>query len=837
MKHFYNNKIFVLSVIWLVGFSQVTFTCALPPNLQDPPTGQQKVELKREISELKTVILKKIEGDFDKTAESFANSENIFRSLRVAYSFKTVLDNINNAFSLFGLPGDLKDVADAKNLTEKAVNSSLAAGSVLLVWENMNENAGRLELVFNSGRYMTNLRQMLKEAGSTQSGFGFDARRYAEGIKFQLGTKRGQEVLIVNRRAAKDSCQIIKPRGARNTKPSPLKGSIETRHYIIGVFQEIENQIDTSKISETDINALTDLVKQTKRNFLKANLGKNEFELSLPRAPGCNPQRAKIALGRIAAHQKVLSSAYSALDKNLKIEQTGALKAAGNAMLSATSYHFKDGNTINSVIETYGKVSLAVDLGNAINKKFARPEIDPAELIGNLPQEMLMSLPAELSETVLSIDTLSSFVRHFAEHSNSQTVVKTPVPALPEPTSAEIPTLFLFDVSSSMLENDKIGQARVSSLAALREIQENKRLGRADSPVSVWAFGGECSSNAARQISPFSANLAQVETILRTKIPRPDGSTPLPQAIEKSVGQMSVYLNSHSKANEGRIVLLSDGQSTCGDIRPAGVYSQARTITVKNIRFLTIGFGIEAGSAAERDLQFLATSSGGQYFPAQNQQQLSRAFEKTIRVYLPKNVSNASAEFINVVNAILKRDFAWARQFSVDYLRRNPSDPFGYYNLAVSLEGSSRYRGAAENYRKYLQFSPGAADSGEIEARIEKLEQDYRDQLFYYRSLLQSDLNYLKAYYARLFNRENEKNANEFAGFVAEKQEFYANLTDILEIRSARIERDAQDLSASLGVLNRRVGLPSFDRDAVSLLTISIGQLEDVIERMETYKP
>jgi Mg-chelatase subunit ChlD/triacylglycerol esterase/lipase EstA (alpha/beta hydrolase family) len=413
------------------------------------------------------------------------------------------------------------------------------------------------------------------------------------------------------------------------------------------------------------------------------------------------------------------------------------------------------------------------------------------------------------------------------------------VPITPPPPKInipEIPTLFLFDVSGSMNENDKIGQARASSLMAMREIQENKRLRRGDTSVSVWAFSGDCSPNSARQILPFTANLTQAENTLGTKIPRPDGGTPLPQGIKKATDQIWTYLSSRPELSEGRIILLSDGQSTCGEIRPAGIYSQTKTISDKRIRFLTIGFDVPPGSAAERDLQYLASASGGQYFPAQNQQQLIRAFEKTIRVYLPKAAANASPEFENGANAILNRNFQMARKFAVEYLQKNPADAFGYYNLAVSLEALSRYKGAAENYRKYLQFAPDAADRREIEARIEKLEQDRRDHFFYYQRLLQSDLDYLKAYYQRLFNRENEKNAVEFAGFVSEKQEFYANLTDILEIRSLRIERDAKDLSDSLGVLNRRVGLASFDRDAVSLLTIPIGHLEDIIERVGIYE-
>ena len=79
----------------------------------------------------------------------------------------------------------------------------------------------------------------------------------------------------------------------------------------------------------------------------------------------------------------------------------------------------------------------------------------------------------------------------------------------------------------------------------------------------------------------------------------------------------------------------------------------------------------------------------------------------------------------------------------------------------------------------------------------------------------------------------NDALAQEFAGFVAEKQEFYEQLMERLEINSSRLDRDAKALAASLGLLNRRGQLPSFDRDAVSLLTIPIGQLEQLIENLD----
>lgn len=401
----------------------------------------------------------------------------------------------------------------------------------------------------------------------------------------------------------------------------------------------------------------------------------------------------------------------------------------------------------------------------------------------------------------------------------------------------ELPTIFLLDVSGSMIDNDKIGQAKVSSLQMVKEMQENRKRGQDNSNVSVWLFGGECAPQDVRQILPFTTNLTQAETVFRSRIPKPDGATPLHTAIDVSIGQMSGYLGSRPNLSEGRIIVLSDGENTCEEqIRPRGVYSQGSNIVHQKIRFLTIGFNVSAGSKAERDLQYLASISGGKYISADNQQQLSRAFEKMIRVYLPKLSGAANIEFERGVQTISKRDFSAALQIWTIYVQANPTDALGFYNLALTCEAAEDYKRAVENYQKYLKLAPDSSDAAEIRARIAKLEEDYRIEFVYYLNLLRSDLEYLKEYYKRLFGLKNDELAAEFAGFVAEKGVFYRNLAQILEIRSVRIERNANDLADSLDFLNRRVGSPSFDRDAVSLLTVPIGHLEELVERIDEYK-
>lgn len=403
---------------------------------------------------------------------------------------------------------------------------------------------------------------------------------------------------------------------------------------------------------------------------------------------------------------------------------------------------------------------------------------------------------------------------------------------VPPITIAELPTMFLMDISGSMEDNDKIGQAKVAGLDAIGEMQENRRRGQDNSIVSAWTFGGECSPRDVREILPFTKNLSQAETLFRTKIPKPTGATPLFTAINLSVDRMTDYLAARSELIEGRIVVLTDGVNTCDDqIRPRGVYSQSQTITYQKIKFYCIGFDILPGSQAERDLQYLASSSGGKYFPARDSQQLRRVFQKVVRVYQPKISNNESG-----TQSIVKRDFGNALQIWTIYVKNNPNDPIGYYNLALVCEAVERPKCATENYRQYLKLTATVPDANEVGKRITTLEEDYRVGFSYYVDVLRSDLEYLKAYYKRLYEVKNDELAAEFTGFVAEKGVFYRNLSATLEIRGARIERNTTELADSLDFLNRRVNSPSFDRDAISLLTVPIGHLEELVERLEEYK-
>jgi len=400
-----------------------------------------------------------------------------------------------------------------------------------------------------------------------------------------------------------------------------------------------------------------------------------------------------------------------------------------------------------------------------------------------------------------------------------------------------IPTLFLFDVSGSMQHNDKIGQARAAGIDALREMREQ---GAGSPPISVMSFAGECSPASARRLMAFAPNMTQAENVIRRLTATTD-ATPLPQAKDAAYIAITNYLNANPGIREGHIILLSDGQSTCGDIRPPEVFSRwdfgVRKVANQPIKYFTVGFDVLPGSAAERDLQYLASQTGGKYYNAADRNQLIRALQKQVRRFVPRPCNSTNPDFAAGLNAFATYDYRSAMEAFKRYTAANPSDYCGHYNLGLAYEAIDRYKEAGESFHQYLNISPNSPDRSKVEARILRLREEYLIQYDYFVNLAASDVAYLENYYQSIFNRPSSDLAREFSGFVYEKGDFYANLPEILEIDERWLVNGSKDLSSSINTLARRMQLESFDRDAVSLLTVPIADLKDLIEQLRRNRP
>lgn len=415
-------------------------------------------------------------------------------------------------------------------------------------------------------------------------------------------------------------------------------------------------------------------------------------------------------------------------------------------------------------------------------------------------------------------------------------------------------TLFLFDLSGSMNENgansniSKLQQAKNASKQTLNGLKSNNS--GTTPEVAVLGFSGDCAPDPTTMISNFETNLSLVES--RIDAMGAGGGTPLAEAIAASECKLANYL-SQTGQNNGKLIVLSDGQATCQPIRPPGTYNSgqfgqtvipvsARQCVSSNykIKYYTIGLNIAAGSPAERDLQYLSQISGGKYLNVQSQTQLERAFRKFNRTYIPKPSpysnglpSTSVTKFDEGVSQINTESFSSALKNCEEFAKLHPDDCHGAYNLALMQEANDFYKNAITNYQKYLSLCPSAPDKEFVEKQIAFLEEEFRQFLLFQKEVVKSDLEYLKIHFDKIQNGQSVALAEEFKGFLKEKGDYYKNLSELTGKNSDRIfKKNCQEVALGLDTCAKTINRnPStWDRDATPSLSMTYLNLERLLE-------
>lgn len=422
----------------------------------------------------------------------------------------------------------------------------------------------------------------------------------------------------------------------------------------------------------------------------------------------------------------------------------------------------------------------------------------------------------------------------------------------------QLSTLFLFDLSGSMQQHGsgtipKIEQAKNASRTTLANMKRNNQ--SFTNEVAIYGFEGACREDPTTEIFPFSTDLQAAMASVTNLYP--GGGTPLGKAIRAAECKLATRLVQNGQ-QEGKLILLSDGQGTCGAIRPNGVYHNAPlqttpyTITTAQcggsgnqsvaVKYYTVGFNIPPGSAAERDLQYLSQLSGGKYLNAQNQTQLTRAFRKFNRIYRPKKnpyLSNLSLEaissFQSAVAKIRSEDFEQAQISCKYFVEQNPRDCHGVYNLALTFEANDLYRKAIKTYQQYLSLCPEPDDAAFVKQQIVFLEEEFKDFIAFQLQVVKSDLEFLQLHFDRIQNGQSVALAMEFQGFLKEKGSYYQKLPQLVgKAEDKFFSRNARTISSALdrcANLIRR-SPETWDRDAIPIISMTFLNLKDLLQGM-----
>jgi Ca-activated chloride channel family protein len=200
-------------------------------------------------------------------------------------------------------------------------------------------------------------------------------------------------------------------------------------------------------------------------------------------------------------------------------------------------------------------------------------------------------------------------------------------PGEPRPHCTE-DAMIVFDASGSMSGNTvqglfsnvtRIDEVRKALAEVLPQAAKYRKIG-----LITYGPGPYNQCNVQLDFEPIWNATEPIMRVVNAL--NPAGKTPLVTAVKVAAAALE------SKSKPGVIVLLTDGEETCGGAPCAlgeAIKKSGRHLTVH-----VIGYQLRAfrwtGAQSILDVECLAEKTGGLYITAQNRQDLVKAFEKTL---------------------------------------------------------------------------------------------------------------------------------------------------------------------------------------------------------------
>ncbi len=267
-------------------------------------------------------------------------------------------------------------------------------------------------------------------------------------------------------------------------------------------------------------------------------------------------------------------------------------------------------------------------------------------------------------------------------------------------------TLFILDASGSMwgqiIGKPKITIAKEVMAKLVPELSDNARIG-------LIAYGhrrkGDC--NDVETLVELTVNDKQA-VLKAVNGLNAKGKTPLTRSVNQAIDML------RSEENSSTIILVSDGIESCGG-DPCAAVKAAKASGV-NFILHTVGFGLSKKESAQ--LQCMARAGGGEYFQANNAEELLKSARKAVQ---PVGILKLTAKVNGaVVNLLYRVEDTSTGKVVAQPVLPTPSGfsirlPAGQYKAFVSpagVNGSSEKKlslniKAGEVINKTLIFGKG----------------------------------------------------------------------------------------------------------------------------------
>ena len=214
--------------------------------------------------------------------------------------------------------------------------------------------------------------------------------------------------------------------------------------------------------------------------------------------------------------------------------------------------------------------------------------------------------------------------------------------AVADPNSASM--MLVLDASGSMASDDgtgtpKIDAARKSLTSLVDSLPTDAKVGMRvlGATVNTDPMPAEACDDTQRVVDIASGNRAQLISAIGKY--SPNGWTPIPKALE----QAGADLGGSGKRS---IVLVSDGESTCGDPCPT-----AESLASSGVDLTIDVVGLSVDETTRQQLQCVADKGKGKYYDAGNTDDLTKALQQAAQDRDVRPFDYDGAEVTGTANA------------------------------------------------------------------------------------------------------------------------------------------------------------------------------------------
>ena len=359
-----------------------------------------KADLVDSLEDLREAMSKKINCDIDITAQAFTDVKDYWRSKRWADIFTTPLRILEDTLSVLNKITYIKNLSKGTNAALNNSETLYQFLSIVMMYQDLQKVGEKLYWGLNGPNYVASIESMLEEADATfVPPFGDSWQKYyKEAIENYLyGTTEKIPIIIPRRSATAERKNIEFARGA-----------IQVRSRIARTFNDLIKEIKSKELPEDfPIDEVIIQVKELTKQIHKSMSYNTDVEYKT------NFQNhVKVKLGAVGEQYRAFGQVAGMVDKKLEIEQSVELlmfieSIENAALLYTTTYKIPGAEEIEI---TQKATVLSEIIINPYSNTFYS---DSEQVFYMLPQEMILSMPTELSNLWMVADDIDQYLRCF----------------------------------------------------------------------------------------------------------------------------------------------------------------------------------------------------------------------------------------------------------------------------------------------------------------------------------------------------------------------------------------------------------------------------------------